>query len=410
MSTDPSFISLNGTVLLGADSIDDAGQVLLGGGSVAGVYTISSGTYQNIPFPSSGYFGSIFLNPTAISNAGVVGYIEGPGFVNVNNKFVSANSGVSFLYNGNFSYFGGTGNPIDANAVNNGGQIVGSPDAPARHVGQAVAINDSGVVVGDYFTGANFAGFKQTGAVFETISAGFFKPTAAAPSSSTTTVINTDPAAPTISGTVAGQTTSSEAPVNPFSGVSISDPNSGATDTLTITLSANGTTGTLSGSGLSGSSSGVYTLAAASAATITSELQALKFTPTAGAPNSSTTTSFALSDLSSGDSTPTVNNKTTVINTDPAVASTTVTGINNNGDIVGYFTNTSNHSYGFVRSFPPSGEIDTLIAPPGSVDTYLTGINNSDEVVGYYIDSSGQKHAFVETGGNYATGTRGTDS
>ena len=91
---------------------------------------------------------------------------------------------------------------------------------------------------------------------------------------STTTVINTDPAvAPTIGGTVAGQTTTSEAPVHPFAGVTISDPNAGASDTLTITLSNNGATGTLSGSGLSGGTNGVYTLAAASAATLSSELQ-----------------------------------------------------------------------------------------------------------------------------------------
>jgi len=58
-------------------------------------------------------------------------------------------------------------------------------------------------------------------------------------------------------------------------------------------------------------------LAAAAAATITSELDALVFTPKAGAPGSSTTTTFTLSDLSSADATPT---STTVINTDPAVA------------------------------------------------------------------------------------------
>ena len=121
---------------------------------------------------------------------------------------------------------------------------------------------------------------------------------------STTTVINTDPAvAPSIGGTVAGQTTTSEAPVHPFAGVTISDPNAGASDTLTITLSNNGATGTLSGSGLSGGTNGVYTLAAASAATLSSELQQLVFTPTAGAPGSNTTTTFTLSDLSSADAT-----------------------------------------------------------------------------------------------------------
>ena len=47
----------------------------------------------------------------------------------------------------------------------------------------------------------------------------------------------------------AGATTS-EAAVKPFSGVTIGDANSGATDTLTISYAAAG--GTLSGTGLSG--------------------------------------------------------------------------------------------------------------------------------------------------------------
>jgi hypothetical protein len=52
----------------------------------------------------------------------------------------------------------------------------------------------------------------------------------------TTSVIDTDPAGPpTIAGTVANQPTTSEAPVKPFSGVTVADADSGATDTLTIT-------------------------------------------------------------------------------------------------------------------------------------------------------------------------------
>ena len=143
---------------------------------------------------------------------------------------------------------------------------------------------------------------------------------------STTTVIDTDPAAaPTISGTVAGQTTISEAQVHPFSGVTIADPNSGATDTLTITLS-NSANGTLSGTALINDGGGVYSLAAASPATISSELDALVFTPTAGAPGSSTPTTFTLSDTSSAFATATVNSTTTVIDTDPAAAPTITQG------------------------------------------------------------------------------------
>jgi len=91
------------------------------------------------------------------------------------------------------------------------------------------------------------------------------------------TVTDTDPApavSPTITGITANQSTTNEAPLNPFSGVVIADGNSGATDTLTITLSGGG--GTLAGPGLSGT--GPYTLTG-TPASVTSQLQALVFTP-----------------------------------------------------------------------------------------------------------------------------------
>jgi uncharacterized repeat protein (TIGR03803 family) len=102
------------------------------------------------------------------------------------------------------------------------------------------------------------------------------------------------PSAPTITGTAAGQKTAFEAPIDPFSGVTIGDANAGATDTLSITLSG---PGSLSGTGLSGSN-GNYTLTGTAAA-ITSELRALSFTPVNGVLNTSVTTTFTLSDTSS---------------------------------------------------------------------------------------------------------------
>jgi beta-glucanase (GH16 family) len=125
--------------------------------------------------------------------------------------------------------------------------------------------------------------------------------------------------APTISGTKANQTTTSEAPVKPFSSVTIADTNSGATDTLTITVGGAG--GTLSGTGLSDGTGGVYTLSGTAAA-ITSELDALSFTPKAGAAGTSSTSTLSLSDLSSAFGTPAVNTTTSVVDTDPAVAPT----------------------------------------------------------------------------------------
>ena len=188
---------------------------------------------------------------------------------------------------------------------------------------------------------------------------------------STTTVIDTDPAAaPTISGTVAGQTTISEAQVHPFSGVTIADPNSGATDTLTITLS-NSANGTLSGTALINDGGGVYSLAAASPATISSELDALVFTPTAGAPGSSTPTTFTLSDTSSAFATATVNSTTTVIDTDPAAAPTI------SGTVAGQTTisEAQVHPFsGVTIADPNSGATDTLtITLSNSANGTLSG-------------------------------------
>ena len=79
--------------------------------------------------------------------------------------------------------------------------------------------------------------------------------------------------APTITGTVAGQMTTSEAPVTPFSGVMIGDANNGGSNTDTLTITYTAADGTLadgaSFTGLSGSS-GDYTLSG-TAAEITSE-------------------------------------------------------------------------------------------------------------------------------------------
>ncbi len=115
-------------------------------------------------------------------------------------------------------------------------------------------------------------------------------------------------------------TTSNEATLNPFAGTAVIDPNLGpsVTDTLTITLS--GTGGTLTGTGLSGGGT-LYTLTG-SAATISRELEALAFTPAAGQPNSSNTTTFTLSDRSSASGTAATNGGITVTDTDPARAST----------------------------------------------------------------------------------------
>jgi uncharacterized repeat protein (TIGR03803 family) len=148
-------------------------------------------------------------------------------------------------------------------------------------------------------SGDLFGTTSGVGGVFEITGAGF---AVAAP--------------PTIAGTVSSQTTTSETPVKPFAQATVGDANAGSTDMLTITLG--GTGGTLSGTGLSGGVGGVYTLSGTAAA-ITSELDALIFTPKAGAPNTTSTTTFTLSDLSSAGGGPAVDSTTSVIDSDPSL-------------------------------------------------------------------------------------------
>ena len=72
--------------------------------------------------------------------------------------------------------------------------------------------------------------------------------------------------------------------------MTISDPDVGASETVTITLNVDGlpsdANGTLSGAGLTKTGTGTYTLTAGTPAAVTAALRALVFTPrcSSGAP------------------------------------------------------------------------------------------------------------------------------
>ncbi len=121
----------------------------------------------------------------------------------------------------------------------------------------------------------------------------------------------------TITGTHT-TTTISEAIVDPFAGVTVADPNAGASETLTIVLSGAGGTLTDGGSftGLTNLGAGQYRLQGTAQA-VTSELDALSFLPKAGQPATQSTTAFTLSDVSSATQTPVTDSATSVIDADP---------------------------------------------------------------------------------------------
>jgi hypothetical protein len=88
-----------------------------------------------------------------------------------------------------------------------------------------------------------------------------------------------------------------------------------------------------------------------------------------------------------------VNQATDVFTTLNVPGSATATGINNNGDIVG-FTTQSGATHSWLRL--PTGQLITFQFPGGS-DTEAFGINDHNEIVGSYTDGAGVDHGFTLT-------------
>ncbi|MBR7748507.1 DUF4214 domain-containing protein, partial [Undibacterium baiyunense] len=124
--------------------------------------------------------------------------------------------------------------------------------------------------------------------------------------------------APVIGGALAGQTVNQGSTLNPFASITITDPDVGASETVTITVdnAAKGafTAASLSASGFSTADGGTtYTHTAVSPASIQTALRALVFQPASGrlSIGASETATFSLS-VSDGIAPAVLNNATTV--------------------------------------------------------------------------------------------------
>jgi probable HAF family extracellular repeat protein len=67
-------------------------------------------------------------------------------------------------------------------------------------------------------------------------------------------------------------------------------------------------------------------------------------------------------------------------------------GINDAGEIVGWYTDNAGRYHGFLED---GGVVTTIDNPLGTNGTVVQGINDVGQIVGWYTDSSGNNHGFV---------------
>jgi hypothetical protein len=162
---------------------------------------------------------------------------------------------------------------------------------------------------------------------------------------------------PLIAGTWGPQTVASGATIDPFSGATVSDLNSAATESATLTVSGGGS---LSGSGLTDNGNGTYTIAKASPQSVTSTLNALVYTPPALASGQTTNNADIRLDVTDGTATATDTNTSI---TETATSPGPVTGdpgpvpspTSNNFSISDQTTHTNSTTPGDSYSGPVAG-------------------------------------------------------
>src|SRR5262249_7946957 len=89
----------------------------------------------------------------------------------------------------------------------------------------------------------------------------------------------------------------------------------------------------------------------------------------------------------------------TTLDDPSATTMTSAYGVNNAGQIVGSYIDSSNHLHGFLLSggvYPP---LDDPLA--GSSGTAANAINASGQIVGRYTDAANHVHGYLLSGGTY---------
>jgi len=85
----------------------------------------------------------------------------------------------------------------------------------------------------------------------------------------------------------------------------------------------------------------------------------------------------------------------------PGINDTRAFGINDSEVIVGKYKDADNVEHGYTYSNGTYTNIDSLITPSGATNIKANGINNSGQIVGEFADSGGALHGFLLSGGNF---------
>ena len=75
----------------------------------------------------------------------------------------------------------------------------------------------------------------------------------------------------------------------------------------------------------------------------------------------------------------------------PGATVTEALGLNNLGQVVGFYNDAAGNPHGFIYS----GGVFTALNGPGATQTTVNGINNFGQIVGFALEPSGNTVGFV---------------